>query len=548
MKIVQTKLPFFFIGVFVLSFLFFFIYKYHQNQKTSNIIEKILLKNYDHLIKQKQNFDILLDSIVNINQDLFLVEIKDADSNSIYKFENTTLESYYFILKWGKKTNINQYNFIIKIYYKFYLKDLLFLIFINFLINAFIYIFLKKQILKIISQRKADLYLIHQLFEPFQKFQFYFTNFKIHYIVKQLNTFEFNKNLFQIGGDYIYLKNITLRNRKYLFFINADAMGKSLQGLGGTIVLSSVLSAILKRTEKMKTELNKYPDTWLKYTSLEIQEVLETFEGFMMISAVMGLIDEENGFLYLLNFDHPKPIILNQNNELIFIESKIHKKLGFPKENHFLQVHRSFLEQNDSILAYSDGCIELEINKKINENETIIKEILLETLENISNLLTIIQKKGQIKDDISLIKIQYLNKIPQKKLFPYEQIPYIQNINDTILEIKKFIYDLVKQRKYTQIINQFQDFINSFPIDDELLYILSYSYRKIKKWELSIEIGERLLNFNSNYKKNYYNLIYCYARIANFNRMETLILEFQKHFPEETNTFQSKIKKFLKNS
>lgn len=545
MKILQSKLSLFFIGLFILNLLVFFIYKYQQNQKTSKIIERILLKKTE-LINQKQNFDILLDSIVNINQDLFLVEIKDySNSNLIYKFENHTLESYYFISKWEKKAKVNQHNFIINIYYKFYLKDLLFLILANFFINLSIYLFLKTQILRVISQRKADLYLIHQLFEPFQKFRFDSLNFKIHYIVKQLNTFEFNKNLFQIGGDYIYLKEITLRNRKYLFFINADAMGKSLQGFGGTIVLSSVLSAILKRTEKMKSELNKYPDTWLKYTSLEVQEVLETFEGFMMISCVMGLLDEENGFLYLLNFDHPKPIIINQNNDLVFIESKIHKKLGFPKENHFLQIHRSFLNQNDSIITYSDGCIELEINKQINENETIIKDILLETSEDYSNFLTIIQKKGQIKDDISIIKIQYLNKFLQKNLLPYEQIPYKENISEMILEIKKIIYTLLKQRKYIQIINQFQDFINSFPIDDELLYILSYCYRKIKKWELSIEIGERLLNFNSNYKKNYYNLIYCYAHISNFSRIETLIFEFQKHFPEKINTVQSKIKKIL---
>lgn len=136
-------------------------------------------------------------------------------------------------------------------------------------------------------QRKADLYLMYQLFQPLQNFFVTSPNFIVYSVTYQFFSFEFKGEFFRLGGDYLYLKELNIKSRKFLFFINADAIGKSLLGFGGIIVLSSVLSEILKRTETNKTEQKRYPDTWLKYVSMDIQEVLSGFEGFMMISCVV---------------------------------------------------------------------------------------------------------------------------------------------------------------------------------------------------------------------------------------------------------------------
>ncbi len=395
------------------------------------------------------------------------------------------------------------------------------------------------------NKRKADLYLIYQLFQPFQKFLIHSQNFRTYSIVHQFFQFEFKEEFFQIGGDFIYLKEIYLRNRKFLFFINADAMGKSLLGFGGIIVLSSVLSAILKRTETIKTEQKRYPDTWLKYISMDIQEVLGGFEGFMMISCVIGLIDEENGFTYFINFDHPKPLQIRSNKEFNFLEYNNHNKLGFPSKIQTLQINRTYLQNQESFVAYSDGCIEIEMNEKINENETLIIELLSKTSEDLSDFLSNLQKKGIIKDDISLLKIVY-NKIPELTFIKDNKEIKIPFNESMFLEIKKTILNLLKGKKYSEIVYNYGNWINDFPYDDDLLYILSVAYRKMKEYNLSIEIGERLLNFNMHYNKNYSNLIFCYLKNLNISRVDTLLAEFKKHFPKQSVVFENKIKKFFK--
>ncbi|MFN3604993.1 MAG: SpoIIE family protein phosphatase [Leptonema sp. (in: bacteria)] len=547
-KILKIKLLFFLTLISIVLIFFYLIGKHHQNQKFYNIVEGILIENLNLLEEHPYDFQSIFKALVLSNPEILELEIQDAQSkNSIYKFENPVFKKYFYSYKIEKTLNAkNGKQAILRIGYKFDYKELLIFLMIVFLGFLGAYLGLNKilkKIQKLTFQRKADFYLIYQLFEPFLKFQIRSTYFKVYTILQQLDSFKFNKTKFRIGGDYIYLKEIFLRNRRYLFFINADAMGKSLQGIGGIIVLSSILSAILKRTEKIKTEQQKYPETWLKYTSIEIQEVLETFDSFMMISCVIGLMDEETGFVYFLNFDHPKPLIITSKKESYFVDSKIYKKLGFPEENHSLQIHRFSLNFQDYWVLYSDGCIEIELQNKINENETIIQEMLLKTNEDLSNFLEVLQKTGSIKDDISLLKIQYLQKPNIKIQKENEEIALDEN---TKLKIEKSLFQYLKERKYKEITYLLSKFLEVYPYNDDLLYYLSYSYRKLKQWNLAIETGERLLNFNMLYKKNYLNLIFCYYKISNSSRIETLKIEFKKHFSDQSKSLESRLNKFFK--
>ena len=60
-------------------------------------------------------------------------------------------------------------------------------------------------------------------------------NVKSQFFIKQFKQFTFRKWEAELGGDICMTDTIKLNNRHYLFFVNADAMGKSIQGAGGTV-------------------------------------------------------------------------------------------------------------------------------------------------------------------------------------------------------------------------------------------------------------------------------------------------------------------------
>ena len=61
-------------------------------------------------------------------------------------------------------------------------------------------------------------------------------NIKSDFLIKQFKQFTFRKWEAELGGDICITDNIKLNNRNYLFFVNADAMGKSIQGAGGALI------------------------------------------------------------------------------------------------------------------------------------------------------------------------------------------------------------------------------------------------------------------------------------------------------------------------
>ena len=86
---------------------------------------------------------------------------------------------------------------------------------------------------------------------------FYIPNYSsekvaIDSILKQKKKFSFRNKSSEIGGDVIMMKDLEINKNSYLAFINADAMGKSIQGAGGALVLGTVFKSFLNRIQKEK--------------------------------------------------------------------------------------------------------------------------------------------------------------------------------------------------------------------------------------------------------------------------------------------------------
>ena len=75
-----------------------------------------------------------------------------------------------------------------------------------------------------------------------------FSNCTFGETIRQYKTFQFKMRDEEIGGDLCILHKISLCGREHAVFLNADAMGKSIQGADGATHLymsSAVISSKL---------------------------------------------------------------------------------------------------------------------------------------------------------------------------------------------------------------------------------------------------------------------------------------------------------------
>ncbi len=240
---------------------------------------------------------------------------------------------------------------------------------------------------------------------------------KTEYYVEQKKQFEFHNNTHGLGGDIIICGNLKFweANSKFLFFINADAMGKSMQGAGGAIVLGSVMNNILANSARKNKVLQISPEEWLQQTYVELHSVFLAFYGTMLISACFGLINEKTGEMFYLNAEHP-PIILYRDGIAEFTHEETNlQKLGsdFAKKNK-PEIKKFLLMKNDILFIGSDGKDDLLIYDKNNKKEmsndiSIFLNIVKSSNGKLNLIVSELKKTGELTDDLSILKIEFFS-------------------------------------------------------------------------------------------------------------------------------------------
>ena len=501
---------------------------YIQNQN----INKIIIKHPDgseFLSIEKQEGFSLIESILKL---LFLIRTYPLQESIFYEKENIgTIEVYWI--------NENIY-----IYFYFIIILILLTIIAHFYVqtiiqkNQLVHAF--KEINELKIQQDADYYLTSLLIRPLCYINLPSRNYILQHYLDQKKKFTYKKYNTEIGGDFILVKEIQLRKRDYILFINADAMGKSLQGGSGILVLGSILYAILKRLEFRKEDQNKYPETWLKYLGLEIQELFESFQGSMMLSAVIGLIDVNSGIMFYVNFEHPYPIIYRTGKADFIGNNYILRKIGYPKVfQQDIKIQLFELEVQDIFIVGSDGKDDLEIQsedgtKYMNEDETLFLRLVEKYEGELSLIIESIKQNGKIIDDISILKFQVIHK----------EIPHINDIPaNNVSLLREEIRSLIQKRKFEQIYILLKPYAEEYGFDDYLLYYYAASCYKLKKYDEAIEIGERLLNRIEIIKPIYYILIKSYLAKNELNRSNYLLQEAKKVKLDEAKI--NKLEEFL---
>ncbi len=227
------------------------------------------------------------------------------------------------------------------------------------------------------------------------------------FVIIQKKSFLFKDRHYQLGGDLCISGNLLFRGRRYTLFFNGDAMGKSVQGAGGALVMGTVLNSIIARSAGNDRSLDMEPEDWIRETYDEIQTLFLSFDGAMMVSGILGLVDDETGELLFINAEHPF-LILYRDGKARFIDEELSlRKFGSPSELEF-SIHRFQLQEGDVLIAGSDGKDDLNLRPgeavpEMNQDYSMILGIVEKAKGNLRRMVKTIFSVGEITDDLSLM-------------------------------------------------------------------------------------------------------------------------------------------------
>lgn len=379
----------------------------------------------------------------------------------------------------------------------------------------------------------GDYYLTSLLLEPLQFNNNSTKNTRTEFYVEQKKKFKFRKWESQIGGDICITDTITLNGRDYTVFMNGDAMGKSIQGAGGALVFGVVFNSGIMRT-RLERNARTYPELWLRERFLDIQNVFLSFEGSMYISVCMGLVDDLTGQMYYINAEHPWTI-LYRDGKAGFLEEELNiRKIGTPGEEEKFSVRMFQMMPGDVVFSGSDGRDDLMIPQEsgeavMNEDEYEILKRIEEASGNIEQIVSLLKDKGQLSDDLSLLRISYFegreNEVPsaiphevtdaiaegteliergkdQEALERIDGLLHGDNSYPDLLKLLGKIY--FNKKDYAKALDCFLSYSELNPSDNEYIYVISNTYRLIGQLNEAADYGERLYLRDT---KNYLNLL-----------------------------------------
>ncbi len=403
------------------------------------------------------------------------------------------------------------------------------------------------------QQQDGDYFLTSLLIKPFAADKSEPGPVSVEFLVKQKKQFEFRKWREEIGGDLCMAHSVVLKGKNHTVFINADAMGKSMQGAGGALVLGSVFDAMVERTKLTPALQNQYPERWLKYAFIELQKVFESFNGSMLVSLVMGLVDDESGLLYFLNAEHPWTV-LYRGGKASFIESELlFRKLGTQGMDGTIYIRTLQLQRDDIIIAGSDGRDDILVGiddsgeRIINEDEQLFLRIVEKGHGDLQQIYSGILTHGDLTDDLSMVRIAY--REDQSAVIPSESADtfkeYLKQaqalfrsrdwitalevlkkahaLNDTHPVVLKGLARTYFHLKKFELAAAFaEDFVFINPGELEFVYMASYCYKLAGELEKALDLGERVRLRDPGLVKNLINLSEIYFKTGNKERARML--------------------------
>jgi len=417
------------------------------------------------------------------------------------------------------------------------------------------------QVRKLKEEQDGDYFLTSLLMQPLNGNYSRSKFVDVDYILEQKKKFKFRKWEKEIGGDLIVVNDIELKGKPYIVFLNADAMGKSIQGAGGALVIGSVFRSLIERTNLSTAAKNISPERWMKNAFIEIHKVFESFNGSMLISSILGLIDEKSGLLYYINAEHPHVVIYRDKTARFLDEGIMLRKLGHLGANGKITIGTFKLFPEDVLIVGSDGRDDLQLGEKdgnrvINEDEKLFLSIVEENHGDLNKIRHHLENHGSITDDLSLLRI-YVNA--QENIHPelqtnvkniLKELHFIEN-NKTLKErlaqiesgllqefpnhpalLRDLTWGYLKVKEYNKSFEYAKKYTDVQPEHSDYLYLASYSAKKTGNLQDAADYGERLRLRDRNLQRNLLNLADVYLLMKENNRAMKMTREVLEINPE----------------
>lgn len=365
-------------------------------------------------------------------------------------------------------------------------------------------------------QQDGDYYLTSLLSRPlmtnWNKSQVVSTNFYI----EQKKKFTFKNKESELGGDICISGNLLFGEDKdrWIVFINGDAMGKSMQGAGGAIVLGTAMNNIMARSASKGRILDTSPADWITDTYRELDDIFRTFDGVMMASVILGLINESTGKMLYFNAEHPWTV-LYRDGLASFLEKELTlRKLGSPSEMNF-KILEYNLSPGDVIYVGSDGRDDINLPQDgnawtMNEDETVFLRVVETAKGDLDSVVNQIHKLGALSDDLSLIRIGYQESIASVVSEPKQSYPD--------LAVRKFseAKALVLQHEVSTAIILLEEAIKITPSFKEAIRLLGQIYYDKKEYEVAAKWMEVYLDAEPDSPNIWFLLSICYKHLKEY--------------------------------
>ena len=275
------------------------------------------------------------------------------------------------------------------------------------------------ELARLLDQQHGDYYLTSLLVKPLGTNRVTSRSVRVDFFTKQKKEFVFREHVDEIGGDLCMAAGIRLQDQDFTVFLNADAMGKSIQGAGGVLVLGSVFGAMLERTRiEPASVANQSPQLWLKNAYQELQKVFEAFDCTMLVSAVFGLVEDRTGKLYFVNAEHPQPILYRDGRARFVPARHMYHKIGTPYAPERFVIQALQMKAGDIVIVGSDGKDDVSLGvddegtRIINDNEFAILQHIENGRGALGEIYASVAEAGDIADDFSLLRIEFMG-IPE---------------------------------------------------------------------------------------------------------------------------------------
>jgi serine phosphatase RsbU (regulator of sigma subunit) len=394
------------------------------------------------------------------------------------------------------------------------------------------------------KRQDGDYFLTSLLIKPLAVNRVEGNHTDVRFFMKQKKSFIFKNREDELGGDICLADTIHLHGRTFTVFLNGDAMGKSIQGAGGALVLGAVARMMIERTKLTMSMQNLYPERWLKNAFIEFQKMFESFDGSMLVSVVLGLIDDDSGVLYVINAEHPRTVLYRNGKAAFLEEDTIHRKLGIGGLDGKLQIGTYQLETGDVIIAGSDGRDDILIGmgqdgtRTMNSDETLFVKHVEAGNGNLDQIYAGLVESGEITDDLSLLRVEYRKEASPERKASQEAISRARALakggdqTGGVRELEgalgrdplnpELVRPLIKyyleKKNFARTAEIAEPLAEAGHLDNEFAFVTAHCRKKLNRLKEAADMAERVYLREPELAKNLFLLAEVYARMGNIAR------------------------------